>query len=142
MIPRTGRLLGVDYGSVRVGLAICDPDRILASPLTTVPRSQPDVELAHYLKIIHEEKIVGLVLGLPISLNGSEGPKAIETRHYGDWLIAKTGLPFEYWDERFTSSLADDAMRDAGFKRNKKKTSRDSIAAKILLEGYLEASRK
>jgi putative holliday junction resolvase len=140
--PEKGRLLGVDFGSVRVGLAICDPDRIIASPWDTLQRKTEQQDAAALNKIIQSEKIVGIVLGLPISLNGNEGPKAKETREYGDWLTQITALPITYWDERFTSALADDAMFEAGLTHKKRKEKRDRIAAQIMLQGFLDSLRK
>jgi putative Holliday junction resolvase len=140
-IPATGRLLGVDYGSVRVGIATCDPDRILAYPLMTIRRSTPVQEAAAFGQVIAEERIVGIVLGLPISLNGHEGPKAQETRKYGDWLATVVPCPIVYWDERFSSSQADDLLRAGPSKRSRHAQLRDQVAARILLQNYLE-SRK
>jgi putative Holliday junction resolvase len=141
-LPPHGRLLGIDFGTVRVGVAYCDPDRIVASPLTTIQRSTPDAELAAYRKIVAVEKVVGIVVGLPISLNGTEGPKAKETRAYGEWLHDNLGLPLDYWDERFSSAIADDAMQLGKLNPKKRKEQRDRLAAQVMLQGYLEGQRQ
>src|SRR5271169_2580225 len=96
-----GRLLGVDFGTVRVGLAVCDPDRILASPLATYTRRDDVADAAYFKQVIAAEEIVGLVVGLPMHTNGREGVKAAEARAYGAWLGTVTGLPVEFADERF-----------------------------------------
>lgn len=138
-IPEQGRLLGIDVGQVRVGLAICDPDRMIASPLETYTRRSDQVDADFFRSLIRSERIVGLVIGLPISLNDTEGPKARECREYGRWLQTITDLPVEYHDERFTSALADEALREAGLSHRRRKMRRDRIAAQLILQGWLEA---
>ncbi len=134
-----GRLLGIDTGTVRVGLAVSDPDRILASPLDTYTRQNPDADAEYFQRIVKTEQIVGLVVGLPISLNDTEGPKAKEARDYAEWLTQITGLPVAFADERFTSSIAEDALIAGGVKRDKRKGKRDRIAAVLILQGYLDS---
>ena len=137
--PSKGRLLGIDFGTVRVGLAACDPDRIVASPMITYTRRTVEKDAEYFLRVVKNESIVGLVIGLPISLNNTEGPKAIEAREFGAWLVSVTSLPFVYWDERFTTAAAEDIMRDAGLTPQKRKAKRDRVAAQILLQTYLDA---
>src|SRR4051812_48033059 len=98
----TGRLLGVDYGSVRVGLAVSDPDRVIASPLTTYTRRTAELDAAYFREIVAAEAVAGLIVGLPVHLNGREGQKAQEARAFGRWLAEATGLPVLFYDERFT----------------------------------------
>jgi putative Holliday junction resolvase len=138
-LPPRGRLLGIDTGTVRVGLAVCDPDRILASPLDTYTRQNADADAEYFQRIVKAEQIVGLVVGLPISLNDTEGPKAKEARDYAEWLTRLTGLPAVFVDERFTSSIAEDALIAGGVKRDKRKGKRDRIAAVLILQGYLDS---
>jgi putative Holliday junction resolvase len=137
--PPKGRLLGVDFGTVRVGLAACDPDRMVASPMITYTRRTVEKDAEYFLRVVKNESIVGLLIGLPISLNNTEGPKAIEAREFGAWLVSVTSLPFAYWDERFTTAAAEDIMRDAGLTPQKRKAKRDRVAAQILLQTYLDA---
>lgn len=138
MTPR-GRLLGVDYGSVRIGLAISDADRIIASPLTTYERRGADMDAAFYRDIIQKEQAVELVVGLPVHLNGREGIKATEARQYGAWLKEVSGLPVVFADERFTTVDAEDALWSAGLTHKKRKGRRDRVAAQIMLQAYLDA---
>jgi putative Holliday junction resolvase len=133
------RLLGVDYGSVRVGLAISDPDRKFAFPLATRQRGGPEEDAAYFRDLVAEEGIGGLVVGLPIHLDGRESPKAVEARAYGEWLGGVTGLPVVYWDERFTSVEAESALWQAGLTHKKRKARRDRVAAQIILQAYLDA---
>lgn len=140
-----GRLLGVDYGTVRVGLAVSDPDRIIASPLATYTRRDPDADAAYFRQVVAAERVVGLVVGLPIHTDGREGVKAKEARDYGAWLGRVTGVPVEFADERFTTVFAESALWDAGLTHKKRKDRRDRVAAQMLLQAYLDglaATRK
>jgi putative Holliday junction resolvase len=134
-----GRLLGVDFGTVRVGLAVSDPDRKFAFPLTTYTRRNNDLDADFYRTVIAEERVVSLVVGLPIHLSGREGQKAQESRTYGAWLTKATGLHVVFWDERFSTSEAESALWNAGLTHKKRKARRDRVAAQILLQAYLDA---
>ncbi|QEL18809.1 Holliday junction resolvase RuvX [Limnoglobus roseus] len=137
-LPARGRLLGIDPGTVRIGLAVCDPDRIIASPHGTYERRSPDADAAFFRQLMKAEQIVGFVVGLPISLNDTEGPKAKESREFAMWLTAETGLPVAFSDERFTSSYAEDSLIAAGVRRDKRKGKRDRIAAQFILQAFLD----
>lgn len=134
-----GRLLGIDYGSVRIGVAVCDPDRILASPHDTYTRQNAEADSLYFQKLVKAEQIVGFVIGLPISLNDTEGPKAKETRAFAAWLMSVVPLPVEFVDERFTTSAAEDSLKAAGVKRDQRKGKRDRIAAVFILQSYLDS---
>ena len=138
MTPSPGRLLGVDYGTVRIGLSISDPDRIVASPLETYSRKSLEQDAAYLAKLVSAQSITGIVLGLAISLNGNEGPKAHECRAFGTWLETATGLPVQFADERFTTAQADDIMYDAKMTKQKRSERRDMLAATLILKGFLE----
>lgn len=135
----SGRLLGVDYGTVRVGLAVSDRDRIIASPLATYTRKNPDADAAYFLKLVSWEEVVGLVVGLPVHTNSREGVKAAEARQYGAWLAQVTRLPVVFADERFTTAEAESALWDAGLTHKRRKGRRDQVAAQIMLQAYLDA---
>lgn len=136
-----GRLLGVDFGTVRVGLAVSDADRILASPLATYTRRGADVDAAYFRKVIVAEEIVGLVVGLPLHTDGREGVKAVEVREFGKWLGEVTALPVEYADERFTTVFAESALWNAGLTHKKRKDRRDRVAAQMLLQAHLDSQK-
>ena len=133
------RLLGIDYGSKRVGLAVSDADRKIASPLTTYERRGAEQDAAYFRRVIDEEDIGGLVLGLPVHLNGIEGQKAAEARVFGRWLGEMTGLPVVFYDERFTTVEAELSLWEAGLTHKQRKARRDRVAAQILLQAYLDA---
>jgi putative Holliday junction resolvase len=138
-VSAAGRLLGVDYGTVRVGLAISDPDRKIAFPLTTCTRRGRDADAAWFRDVVAREDVNGLVVGLPVHTSGREGQKAGEARAYGAWLVEVTGLPIVFFDERFTTVMAESALWEAGLTHKKRKARRDRVAAQMLLQAYLDA---
>lgn len=140
-IPPSGRLLGVDYGTKRIGLALATPDRTFASPLETYERRNEQLDTRYYRSIIEDYRPCGIIIGLPIHVNGEESQKSREARQYGQWLHQITGLPVSYWDERFTSAAAEDYLLDADLSRQQRKKRIDKVAAQIILQAYLDANR-
>jgi putative Holliday junction resolvase len=136
--PRT-RLLGVDFGTVRIGLAITDTDRIIASPLEIRERQGLDRDAAFFKLLIEREEIGGLVVGLPLHTTGREGTKAAEARAFGAWLTGVTGLPVTFADERFSTAFAESALWQAGLTHKKRKARRDAVAAQVMLQAFIEA---
>jgi putative pre-16S rRNA nuclease len=136
--PRT-RLLGVDYGTVRIGLAVTDSDRVIASPLEVRERKGPDADVAYFRVLVEREQIGGIVVGLPLHTSGREGVKAEEARAFGGWLKGVTGLPVVYADERFSTAFAESALWAAGLTHKKRKQRRDAVAAQVMLQAFLEA---
>lgn len=139
-VPKSGSLLGLDYGSKRVGVAVCDASQMIASPLRVLQR---DEATQHHLKLIAEEyAAVGLVVGLPVHMSGDEGQKAAQAREFGDAMAVALGLPVIYHDERFSSKQADSAMAAAGLSRDKRKARIDMLAAQFILKAFLDSDRK
>jgi putative Holliday junction resolvase len=134
-----GRLLGVDFGDVRVGLAITDPERIICSPLATLERRGADTDARFFQELVAKENIAAIVVGLPIHLDGREGEKAVAARKYGAWLAKTTQRPVFFWDERFSTVEAESALRGAGLSLGKRKARRDQLAAQILLQNFVDA---
>jgi putative Holliday junction resolvase len=137
-VSRT-RLLGVDYGSVRVGLAVSDAGRKIAFPLATHERRGPERDAAVFRRVVEAEEVAEIVVGLPVHTDGREGQKAVEARAFGKWLADVTGLPVVFWDERFTTVEAESALWNAGLTHRKRKERRDRVAAQMLLQAYLDA---
>jgi putative Holliday junction resolvase len=133
------RLLGIDYGSVRIGLAVSDPERKIAFPLATYARSGRAGDAKHFRGLVAEEQIGRIVVGLPVHLDGREGQKAREARAFGQWLADVIGLPVVFWDERFTTVEAESALWDAGLTHKKRRERRDRVAAQMMLQAYLDA---
>jgi putative Holliday junction resolvase len=132
-------LLGVDYGTVRIGLAVSDPDRKIAFPLAIYERRGKDADARHFRQLIDTEEIGAIVVGLPVHLDGREGQKAVEARAFGTWLAETTDLPVVFWDERFTTVEAEKALWAAGLTHQRRKERRDKVAAQMLLQAYLDA---
>ncbi len=136
--PR-GALLGFDFGTVRIGLAISDPDRILASPLETYTRRSEALDSQHYHQLCAVNRVVLLVVGLPLHSDGRESEKSREARRFGSWLSEITGLPVVFWDERFTTALAQDALIGAKLTHKKRRERVDRVAAQMILQAYLDS---
>jgi putative Holliday junction resolvase len=139
--PATGRLVGVDFGNVRIGLAVCDLDQRIASPLDTYTRRDAKSDSAFFTRLVSAEKVVGWVVGLPYLASGDEGPKAKECRTFAAWLTATTGLPAAFHDERFTTVAAEESLWAAGLSHAERKKRRDRVAAQMILQGHLDAAR-
>lgn len=133
------RLLGVDFGTVRVGLAISDADRIIASPLEVRERQGDDRDAAYFRQLVEREQVGGLVVGLPLHTTGREGTKAAEARAFGAWLGGATGLPVVFADERFSTAFAESELWAAGLTHKKRKARRDAVAAQVMLQAFLDA---
>jgi putative Holliday junction resolvase len=134
-----GKIAGIDYGTVRIGIAISDADRILASPYETYTRKSPDRDAEYFRRLVSEERITRFVLGLPLHLSGDLSEKAKEVLCFGRWLAKTTGIEVDYMDERYTSVEAEHILRQAQLTNKKRKAHRDKLAAQILLTAYLEA---
>ena len=141
-VPASGRLLGLDYGTKRVGLALSNIDQTIATPLETYLRRDEQQDARYLQKQVREYGVAGLVVGLPVHMSGDEGEKAREARAFGEWAAAVTKLPVCYTDERYTTALADEHLRDARVSPQKRKLLRDKLAAQILLQTFLESSRR
>lgn len=138
-MSRATRLLGVDYGKVRVGLAVSDPERRIASPLATYERKDADRDARYFQELVRNEEIALLIVGLPLHNDGREGMLADAARKYGDWLHEVTRLPVAFWDERFSSYEAEEHLQAAGLTRAKRNERRDRLAAQIILQGFIDA---
>jgi len=138
----TGKIAGIDYGTVRIGIAVSDADRILASPYETYTRKSPDRDAEYFRRLVSEERIARFVLGLPLHLSGDLSEKAKEVLRFGRWLHQATGIDIDYMDERYSSVEAEHLLREAGLTDKKRKERRDKLAAQILLAAYLESGCK
>jgi putative holliday junction resolvase len=133
------RILGVDPGKVRIGLAATDAERRLASPLTIYARKNDEQDEKFFKQIVAEEEIGLLLIGLPMHTTGREGVQAEAARALGAKLQSWTGLPVLYWDERFTTRFAESELWSAGLTHKRRKERRDKVAAQLLLQSYLDA---
>ncbi len=136
---RPGRLAGIDYGTVRIGIAVSDARQTLASPFENYTRRSLQADAEYFRRLAHDEQVVEFVVGLPVHLSGRESQKSIEARAFGQWLAAQTGLPVAYFDERFTSSEAEQFLGAAELTKKQRKARLDKLAAQIMLTAYLES---
>jgi putative Holliday junction resolvase len=132
-----GRVLALDLGKRRIGLAISDALGITAQGLPTVQRTRLREDLQRLTDLAREKEVGLFLLGLPLHLSGNEGRQAGWVREFGDKLTEFSGLPVEYWDERFTSVVANRVLRESGMGIEKRAQAVDRLAAVILLESFL-----
>jgi putative Holliday junction resolvase len=136
----SGRIIGLDPGERRIGVAIADPTGTIASPDRYIDRQSVDAGVV-ITELCRDLEVAVIVVGLPIALDGREGPSAIAAREFGDMVHQVTGITVEYHDERFTSVTADQALISGGVRRKKRKEKRDQVAAAVMLQGYLDRRR-
>jgi putative Holliday junction resolvase len=135
------RLIGIDAGTKTLGLALSDVTRTIASPLETIRRTKFAADARRLLALAAEHDITGLVLGLPVNLNGSEGPRAQATRAFARNLNALVDLPILLWDERLTTAAAERALLEADTSRKRRALLIDKLAATLILQGTLDRMR-
>lgn len=136
------RIAGIDYGTVRVGIAVADMSVGIASPYETYQRQNAEVDARYFRRLAEEEAIVKFVVGLPVHLDGSESQKSHEARQFGKWLTEITGQPIDLFDERFTSAQAEEMLQAANLTKKRRKARIDALAAQIMLTAYLESGAK
>jgi len=137
-LPRVGALAGLDLGTKTIGVAVSDTLRGIATPLRTIRREKFTLDAAELLKIVAERQIIGLVLGLPVNMDGSEGPRAQSTRAFARNLEKLTPLPIAFWDERLSTVAAERAMLEADLSRKRRAELVDHVAAGFILQGALD----
>jgi putative Holliday junction resolvase len=130
------RALAVDTGEKRVGLAISGPGSF-AVALPVLERTDWERDLDAIARIAAERGVETIVVGLPLNMNGTEGPRARAAREFGDALASRADLPVEYWDERLSSVEAEERLRAARLSRGKRRVHRNAVAAQVILEGWL-----
>jgi len=135
-----GRVLAVDWGRKRFGVALSDPGRLIAQPLTTLARREGQrPPIAALLDLIRAHGVTELVVGLPLSPEGEEGEAAAEVRAFGDALARRATLPLTFWDERLSTALALRSARAAGVKDRDSRARIDQMAAVAILQPFLDA---
>ena len=135
------RALGLDVGERRIGVALSDELGLLAGPLTTITVGRPGRELEELARLARERRVEVVVIGLPVSLNGQEGPQARRVRAFAARLAPLLDVPIDFWDERFTTAEAERTMIERGMSREKRRARIDAAAAAIMLQGYVDDKR-
>jgi putative pre-16S rRNA nuclease len=137
-----GRLLGVDWGERRIGLALSDETRTLAQPLTTLTRrTGKRFPMRQFLTLLEQHAVTGIVVGLPLDQEGAEAEAAAAARALAADIAKRSGQPVELWDERLTTARALRAVRAMGGSTRGRKDDVDALAATLLLQHYLDARR-
>ncbi len=137
-LPPTGRLIGLDPGKKTVGAALSDLTRMVASPAEHLKRGKFADLAAHLSELIKAEEVAGIVVGLPLNMDGSEGPSAQSARQFADNLAAKLDIPVALWDERLSTAAVERAMIDADLTRKRRRERVDKLAAAYTLQGALD----
>jgi putative Holliday junction resolvase len=135
------RSLGLDVGEKRIGVALSDPEGIMAIPLTAIQRESDTADIQAILNLVEQHGVERIVVGLPRSLNGSIGLQAEKIMAFSDMLRQEVEIPVEDWDERFSTVAAERLLIEAKVRGAKRKKHRDAIAASLILQGYLDHLR-
>lgn len=141
-LPRAGKLLGLDLGTRTIGVAISDGLRYSATPLETIRRTKFTADAERIVALLAENQAVGIVLGLPLNMDGSEGPRAQSTRAFARNLGQLVDLPIVFWDERLSTSAVTRTLIEADVRRDRRAEVVDKLAASYILQGALERLRR
>lgn len=133
------RILGFDFGLRRVGVAVCDPERKIASPVEIYERRNDRLDSTYFRSLVEEFHAERLVVGLPLLGHGVEGPSADRARAWGAWLSSTVGKPVTFVDERYSTVEAEERLRESGVKAARRRALRDMIVAQLLLQAFLDA---
>jgi len=140
VLPRGARLMGLDLGSKTIGLALSDAGLAIASPLQTLKRTKFTADAAALKRLIDEHGVGGLVLGLPVNMDGSEGPRCQSTRQFATNLLGKFDIPLAFQDERLSTAAVERMLTDeADMTRRRRGAVVDKLAAAWILQGALDA---
>ena len=133
------RVLGLDIGETRVGVAVSDAEGRVATPLTVLDARSLEADATPLARLVEEYEAGMLVVGVPLTLGGDEGPQARDVRARAERLSATAGVPVAYWDERLSTAEARRAMREAGLTEREQRGALDKVAAALILQGWLDA---
>ncbi|WP_137151985.1 Holliday junction resolvase RuvX [Devosia sp. FKR38] len=140
-IPPSGRIMGLDLGTKTIGVAVSDGMRYSATPLETIKRTKFTADAIRLDQLIAENAIVAIILGLPLNMDGSEGPRVQSTRAFARSLAQRITLPIAFWDERLSTSAVTRMMIDADLRRDRRAEVVDKLAASYILQGALDRLR-
>ncbi len=140
-IPAQGKLLGLDLCTKTIGVAVSDGLRFTATPLETIARTKFTADAQRLAALVAENAAVAIVLGLPLNMDGSEGPRAQSTRAFARNLAGKLPLPIAFWDERLSTAAVDRMLIEADTRRDRRAEVVDKLAAAYILQGFLDRLR-
>ncbi len=133
------RAMGLDVGTKTVGVAVADELGFTAQPITVIRRSNLKADLSELIRLARDREVDRFVIGLPLNMDGSEGPRALATRKFGDALAKASSLTIIYQDERLTTVAAERSLLEADVSRSKRREVIDQVAASLILQGWLDA---
>lgn len=134
------KILGVDFGDRRTGVAISDESRVIAFPRETLECPRMEQAAAAVVRLAESEKVAEIVVGYPLNMNGSSGPRTTRTDEFMAELAKRTAIPLKKWDERLSTKIAESVLIAAGTRREKRRGVVDKLAAQIILQSYLDAA--
>ena len=138
-LPASGALLGLDPGTRTVGVAACDANRLIASPVETIPRERKLAPVLDRLFHLYDDrKCVGIVIGMPLNLNGSPGPRAQSVRAFGRSILERRDVPVAWWDERMSTMAVERTLLEADASRERRAEVIDKMAAAFILQGAVD----
>ncbi len=141
-LGKSGTLLGLDLGTKTIGIASCDPERRVATPVETIKRRKFKVDIETIQSIADDRKAVGIIIGLPLNMDGSEGPRAQSTRAFVRNATPKTTIPIAFWDERLSTQAMEREMIALDTSRRKRADLIDQMAAAFILQGAIDYMRQ
>ena len=140
LLPRQTRLLGLDLGEKTIGLAISDPGLTIASPIDTIRRGKFTRDAVTLIALIEDRKVGGLVIGLPLNMDGTEGPRCQSTRQFAANFMEKLDIPIAFWDERLSTAAVQRLLTDeADMTRKRRGEVVDKMAAAYILQGAMDS---
>ncbi|WP_120501972.1 Holliday junction resolvase RuvX [Roseovarius sp. EL26] len=137
-LPQYSALMGLDLGTKTIGVAVSDTFQTVASPFETVKRKKFGIDATRLLEITADRQVSGIILGLPLNMDGSEGPRSQSTRSFARNLARLSELPIGFWDERLSTVAAEKALLEADATRKRRSEVIDSVAASYILQGVLD----
>ncbi|MHB8732062.1 MAG: Holliday junction resolvase RuvX [bacterium] len=137
----TGRILAIDLGTKRIGIALSDPTAMIATPLETLTGLGERRAAAHVAELCRRHDVAAVIVGWPRNMDASRGPAARQAEAFADRLRTLLPVPVELWDERLSTAAAERALIEADVRREERRRSRDRVAAALILQGYLDARR-
>lgn len=140
-IPERGKIMGLDLGTKTIGVAISDGMRYSATPLETIKRTKFTQDAERIVALIGQNQVVAVILGLPLNMDGSEGPRVQSTRAFARNLAPRINLPIAFWDERLSTSAVTRMMIEADLRRDRRAEVVDKLAASYILQGALDRLR-
>jgi putative Holliday junction resolvase len=138
-LPRGGRLMGLDVGEKTIGLAVCDPGLRVATPVETLRRGKFTADAETLRRLAAERQVGGLVVGLPVNMDGSEGPRCQSVRQFAANLLERFDIPIAFWDERLSTAAVTRTLLEADMSRKRRAEVVDKMAAAYILQGALDA---